>query len=990
VNGNDTNNGTNANTAWQHLATVPTYVPNGSSICLRRGSVFTDSGLIIGIIGDAGGPNGNGRVDNLIVKDYGPANLPMPLIDNTGVIAPGAWTAVVDGNNNLYKATVTGSGGVQASSFVNVFECKTAPCTPTGAGGNDTFLSFKTSEADANSTLGSFWINGQTASKGPANMSSYTIYMRSSDDTNPGSNGYTYTYSKSHNGIITHGSNHNISNIAVKKSDGNGGGFYNELSGGNATYNNIESNQMGKHNMICGGGCTVNNSTFIDEYYPGSGNMFVAFDGIGSGLPITLNNNTFLNGVLAAGNSVAAIYGHVGSGALFSNLSINGGLIAGVNGASFSGASMGSAESTISGLTCNNVRGCIGAYSTTSVTNTQDYSTTPSANFLSTYSSPVAVTISSSSACENIQYNHSAVGAGSGNSVIVASSTFYFLGIANYGIGFGGAGGSLNLRNTIFDSSQSGNNFVFDGSAISTAPYTGDYNSFVSPNVVFGWINNVSYSGLSAWQSAVFPQDAHSTTTSPTPNAQTIACTLHQIAFTGPSSGNVNSPSSSFTFTPNVSYNSVGQRIGYVGTVTVTPTGTAAAGLSPITLTFTSAASTTPQTFTITPTATGTISLSAFIDGSTENPTFLIATSTTSNSAATIGETTLSYTVNATTPSAPYGPILATAGNTTASVSWSAPASIGGSPITSYTVTSSPGNISTTTINTSATLNGLTNGTSYTFSITANNAVGTGPSSAATNQITPSTLPILTTSQASGITTTGVTFNGSLTDTGGSNAIDSGFIYGTDPTLATIIATSSLGAQTGTTTLTKSITALTANTTYYYRSYSVNISGIGYGTIQTFTTSPTPVITLNPVSSGSSSGGSSASSRVSNLMAMGNYTLAQQIAKQYGITVLTQNITGNATAANSGSSFTRTLRVGVTSDDVKKLQIFLNAQGFIVAKKGAGSLGHETSYFGPATKAALMRFQLAHKKETLDPQGLKAPTGFFGVDTMKAVNALVK
>ena len=151
-----------------------------------------------------------------------------------------------------------------------------------------------------------------------------------------------------------------------------------------------------------------------------------------------------------------------------------------------------------------------------------------------------------------------------------------------------------------------------------------------------------------------------------------------------------------------------------------------------------------------------------------------------------------------------------------------------------------------------------------------------------------------------------------------------------------------------------------------------------------------------------SSSGGSASSQVNNLLAMGFYTQAQAVAKQYGLTVPTQNIpvqniptqnvpvTINTPTLNSGSSFNRSLKLGQTSSDVKKLQIFLNTHGFTVSQKAAGSPGHETNYFGPATKAALMKFQLAYKKEILDPQGLNAPTGFFGVDTMKTVNGLVK
>ena len=75
-------------------------------------------------------------------------------------------------------------------------------------------------------------------------------------------------------------------------------------------------------------------------------------------------------------------------------------------------------------------------------------------------------------------------------------------------------------------------------------------------------------------------------------------------------------------------------------------------------------------------------------------------------------------------------------------MSWTAPASDGGSPITSYRITPFIGANAQTPINTgtaatSFTVNGLTNGTAYTFTVAATNAVGTGSPSAATPPLTP-------------------------------------------------------------------------------------------------------------------------------------------------------------------------------------------------------------------------------------------------------------
>jgi len=82
----------------------------------------------------------------------------------------------------------------------------------------------------------------------------------------------------------------------------------------------------------------------------------------------------------------------------------------------------------------------------------------------------------------------------------------------------------------------------------------------------------------------------------------------------------------------------------------------------------------------------------------------------------------------------------ATAGDTEATVDFTAPTNDGGATITSYTATSLPGSITGTLTQAGSgtiTITGLTNGTAYTFTVTATNAIGTGVASAASNSVTP-------------------------------------------------------------------------------------------------------------------------------------------------------------------------------------------------------------------------------------------------------------
>ena len=105
---------------------------------------------------------------------------------------------------------------------------------------------------------------------------------------------------------------------------------------------------------------------------------------------------------------------------------------------------------------------------------------------------------------------------------------------------------------------------------------------------------------------------------------------------------------------------------------------------------------------------------------------------------------------------------------------------------------------------------------------------------------------------------------------------------------------------------------------------------------------------------------------------------AQGINLPAGTEALIGALAAPATPSTAGA-FTRNLETGMTGNDVKQLQIYLNAKGFKVSASGLGSPGNETSFFGAGTRGALARFQAAN--------GISPAVGYFGPKTMAYVNA---
>ena len=238
--------------------------------------------------------------------------------------------------------------------------------------------------------------------------------------------------------------------------------------------------------------------------------------------------------------------------------------------------------------------------------------------------------------------------------------------------------------------------------------------------------------------------------------------------------------------------------------------------------------------YTVTPYVGSTAKTPTTVSGSTTSTTITGLTNGTTYTFAVVatnvmgsGAAGTSAAVTPVGPPAAPGGVTATAGNTQATVTWTAPSN-GGSAITGYTLTPYVGTTKGTAVAvaataTSATVTGLTNGTAYTFQVTATNTLGTGPAGTS-SAVTPATVPGAPTNVTATAGNAQATVSWTAPSSTGGSAI-TGYVI--TPYIGSTAQTATSAGATPTSAV---VTSLLNGTTYTFAVAATNGAGTGAAT----------------------------------------------------------------------------------------------------------------------------------------------------------------
>ncbi|MGE5646003.1 MAG: hypothetical protein ACM336_09455 [Acidobacteriota bacterium] len=282
ANGDDANSGRSPASALRSIGAAQARLSAGDTLALARGSHWREQLTI--------------PAEGIEVEAYGAGD--KPLLDASDVIDPAAWTKT-PGFEDVYEAVLP----------VLQMGTQTFP----GLWEDGVWLGYRTSTAAVDAEAGTYF----PAGLGGEPASPMTVYIHTSDGSDPRTNGRRYEYSRREAGLKSRFPV-KVSGVHTRRNCATPGSL---IVGPNSHVEDCLASDGTFHNVYACGGCYLKNVEARNAYHYDSLAMFVFFDDAAAGEDITLEDcwahMDSIPGPIAQsplgfyGHSAAGIYGTI-------------------------------------------------------------------------------------------------------------------------------------------------------------------------------------------------------------------------------------------------------------------------------------------------------------------------------------------------------------------------------------------------------------------------------------------------------------------------------------------------------------------------------------------------------------------------------------------------------------------------------------------------------------------------------------------------------